>query len=353
MTAPPLTFGRVVTVDDDLVDVHVQGRRVRTIRAPELDQALIQPGDTVFVNDLMTVVAVEQPGTGGELAVVVEADHDTAVVRGGGDAEYRLLLAPAVAQAGPQAGDSLLVDRAAGVAFALVSRRHVEELVLTERPDVSYADIGGLGPQIERITDAVELPFRHRAAFERYQLRPPKGVLLYGPPGCGKTMIAKAVANSLAGGGGAELLPQHQGPRTAQQVRGRVRATDPADLPAGPRTGRRRSPGDRLLRRDGLAVPHPRHGRVLRRGEHHRPAAAQRDRRRRGPDQRDHHRRLQPGGHDRPGDPACRTPGRQDQTRPSRPRRGRRDHRQVPARPTCRCTRTRLVGEDRRPPSGH
>jgi proteasome ATPase len=77
-------------------------------------------------------------------------------------------------------------------------RPEVEELVLEEVPDITYADVGGLDEQIEMIQDAVELPYLYADMFLEHKLQPPKGILLYGPPGCGKTLIAKAVANSLA-----------------------------------------------------------------------------------------------------------------------------------------------------------
>ena len=140
--------------------------------------------------------------------------------------------------------------------------------------------------------------------------------------------------------GGEVLLPQHQGPRAAQQVRRRDRAAHPAGVPAGPGEGQRGHAGHRVLRRDGLAVPHPRLRRLLRRREHHRPAAAQRDRRRRAARERPGHRRLQPRGHDRPGDPAARPARREDQDRASRRRVGARHLQQVPHRRRCRCTPT-------------
>ncbi len=97
-----------------------------------------------------------------------------------------------------RAGDNVLMDNRSGLLLEKLPRPEVEELVLEEVPDISYSDIGGLDDQIEQITDAVELPFLHQDLFREYALPAPKGILLYGPPGCGKTLIAKAVANSLA-----------------------------------------------------------------------------------------------------------------------------------------------------------
>ncbi len=187
-----------------------------------------------------------------------------------------------------RAGDSVLMDSRTGLLLEKLPRPEVEELVLEEVPDISYADVGGLDSQIEPITDAVELPFLYRELFVEHKLPAPKGILLYGPPGCGKTLIAKAVANSLAkkvaersGDGaarsyflnikGPELLNKYVG-ETERQIRlvfQRAREKSEEGVP-----------GHRLLRRDGLAVPHPRHRHHLRHGVDHRAAAAGRDRRR-------------------------------------------------------------------------
>ncbi len=97
-----------------------------------------------------------------------------------------------------RAGDHLLMDGRSGLLVERIPRPEVEELVLEEVPDVTYADVGGLDDQIDAIKDAVELPYLYAEMFHEHDLQPPKGILLYGPPGCGKTLIAKAVANSLA-----------------------------------------------------------------------------------------------------------------------------------------------------------
>ena len=198
--------------------------------------------------------------------------------------------------------------------------------MLEEVPDVTYDDVGGLDDQIDAIKDAVELPYLYAEMFHEHELQPPKGILLYGPPGCGKTLIAKAVANSLAqrvaektgNTDGPLVLPQHQGPRAPQQVRRRDRAPDPPHLPAGAGEVGGGLPGHRVLRRDGLPVPHPRHRHLVRHREHDRAAAARRDRRRREPEERDRDRRLEPRGPHRPGDPAPGPPRREDQDRAAR-----------------------------------
>ena len=176
------------------------------------------------------------------------------------------------------------------------------------------------------------------AAEGRAALRPAR--LRQDPDRQGGRQLAGQEGGGQDRPGGEVLLPQHQGPRAAQQVRRRDRAAHPAGLPAGPGEGQRGHAGHRLLRRDGLAVPHPRLRRLLRRGEHHRPAAAQRDRRRRAAGERAGHRRLQPRGHDRPGDPAARPPGREDQDRAPRRRVGPRHLHASTSSPTCRCTPT-------------
>lgn len=198
---PPLTRGRVVAVVDEFVDVFVLGRMLRVVAAADVALDQLAPGDLVLLNEGLVITAhpaAEDPS--GEVGRVVEATDGLAVVQAGQD-EVRLRLVGSAAQA--RAGDTVRIERGAGLAVALVTRQQVEELVLTEVPDVSYEDIGGLAAQIEQIRDAVELPFLHRERFANYRLTPPKGVLLYGPPGCGKTMIAKAVARSL----GDQLQP--------------------------------------------------------------------------------------------------------------------------------------------------
>ncbi|WP_443209718.1 proteasome ATPase, partial [Rhodococcus rhodochrous] len=217
LAQPPSGYGVLLeTFDDQTVDVFTSGRKMRVAVSPNLELDTFRPGQTVRLNEALTVVEVGGFERVGEITTLREVldDGTRALVVGHADEERIVWLAAPLAAAAAdnrtdvlvddensftlRPGDSLLVDSKAGYAFERIPKAEVEDLVLEEVPDVDYSDIGGLGRQIEQIRDAVELPFLHKDLFREYSLRPPKGVLLYGPPGCGKTLIAKAVANSLA-----------------------------------------------------------------------------------------------------------------------------------------------------------
>jgi proteasome-associated ATPase len=223
LATPPNSFGQVVAVDDETVDVATGGRLLRCAVSPAVDSAALAVGVRVLLNEAMLVVAVVADLPAGETVRLVEVLADGRLLATGASGDELVLLAAEGLDAEAlRPGSSLLADRRALLALAVVPRSEVADLTLEEVPDVSYADIGGLGTQIEAIRDAVELPFRHRGLFAEFGLRPPKGVLLYGPPGCGKTMIAKAVANS-AGSHflnikGPELLDKYVG-ETERQIR--------------------------------------------------------------------------------------------------------------------------------------
>ncbi len=200
LSRPPASFGVYLTAnEDDSVDVFTAGRKMRVNVSPELDRSSLRRGVEVILNEALNVVEVLDPDRAGEVMKVKDRlGEDRVIVFGHGDEELVATLSAGLHDVQIRAGDPLLVDPRSNVALEKLPKEEVEELVLEEIPDVSYEDIGGLEGQIEAIRDAVELPFLYAELFHEHQLEPPKGVLLYGPPGCGKTLIAKAVARSLA-----------------------------------------------------------------------------------------------------------------------------------------------------------
>jgi proteasome-associated ATPase len=201
LTKPPASFGvYLATNDDGSVDVFTAGRKMRVNVDPEVDQAKFRRGAEVILNEALNVVDILDQDTQGEVVTVKEHldDDERVIVIGRGDEEMVAVMAQSLRGQTIRAGDSLLYDPRSGHVLEKLPKQEIEELVLEEVPDISYEDIGGLRGQIEAIRDAVELPFLYAELFHEHQLKPPKGVLLYGPPGCGKTLIAKAVAKSLA-----------------------------------------------------------------------------------------------------------------------------------------------------------
>jgi len=201
LAEPPNGYGVFLgRLDDGSIDVFTSGRKMRVIASPDVDVEALQLGQEVVLNEAMNVVAVREFERHGEIVMLKELleDGQRALVIGHTDEERVVRLAEPLLGTHLRAGDSLLLEPRSQYVFEKIPKAEVEELVLEEVPDINYEDIGGLGPQIEEIRDAVELPYLHADLFLEHKLKPPKGILLYGPPGCGKTLIAKAVANSLA-----------------------------------------------------------------------------------------------------------------------------------------------------------
>lgn len=198
---PPSTFGVLLdTHDDGSATIVTSGRKLRVAVSPGVPATELLAGREVRLNESLTVIDVTSFEDVGEIVTLKEimSDRERAVVVGHTDEDRVVRLAEPLRDMRLRAGDSLLCDVRSGLVFERIPKSEVEELVLEEVPDIQYQDIGGLGDQIGAIRDAVELPFLHPDLYAEHELKPPKGILLYGPPGCGKTLIAKAVANSLA-----------------------------------------------------------------------------------------------------------------------------------------------------------
>ncbi len=326
LTHPPNSYGTFLTTnDDETIDVFTSGRKMRVELHPAIDRVELVRGAEVVLNESLNVVRVRGPERSGEVVQIKEmlADRTRAVIVGRADEERVVELAEYLVGVGIRAGDSMLLEGRSNLLIEKLPKAEVEDLVLEEVPDVSYEDIGGLDDQIETIKDSVELPFLHADLYLEHELPAPKGILLYGPPGCGKTLIAKAVANSLAkkvaevsGDAeaksfflnikGPELLNKYVG-ETERQIRlifQRAREKSEEGMPV-------------IIFFDEMEslFRTPRQWDQFRHREHDRAPVAGRDRWCREPQEHHRHRCLQSRGPHRPRHSAAGTTRREDQDR--------------------------------------
>ena len=201
LSQPPASYGVFLEAfEDGTADVFTNGRKLRVHASPEVEIDGLKRGQEVMLNEALNVIDVRSYEIQGEVVTLKEVleENKRVLVIARADEERVVELAEPLRGEHLRPGDSLLIEPKSGHALEKLPKPEVEELILEEVPDISYEDIGGLTDQIEEIRDAIELPFLHAELFKEHRLEPPKGILLYGPPGCGKTLVAKAVANSLA-----------------------------------------------------------------------------------------------------------------------------------------------------------
>ncbi len=200
LSAPPNNYGVFLQSNDDgTLDIDLGGKRWRVNADPEINADQLQKGQEVIVNGVMNVVSVREFERQGEVVKVKEMlDDNRVLVNLRADEERVVELSDPLNQEELKFGDNVMLNPITGMVMEKLPKLEVEDLLLEEVPDIKYSDIGGLNEQIEAIRDAIETPYLYPSEYKEFQLKPPKGVLLYGPPGCGKTLIAKAVANSLA-----------------------------------------------------------------------------------------------------------------------------------------------------------
>ncbi|WP_394435384.1 proteasome ATPase [Streptomyces sp. SGAir0957] len=222
LAQPPAGFGVFLTANEDgTADIFTGGRKLRVNVSPSVELEELRRGQEVMLNEALNVVEAMEFESVGDIVTLKEIleDGERALVTGHTDEERVVRLAEPLLDVVIRPGDALLLEPRSGYVYEVVPKSEVEELVLEEVPDIGYDQIGGLGNQIELIRDAVELPYLYPDLYREHELRPPKGVLLYGPPGCGKTLIAKAVANSLAKKV-AEVTGQGQGKSFFLNIKG-------------------------------------------------------------------------------------------------------------------------------------
>ncbi|KRF24945.1 MULTISPECIES: proteasome ATPase [unclassified Phycicoccus] len=200
LAQPPAAYGVILeSYDDATVDILTGGRKMHVAVSPAVDPAELSSGREVRLNEAMNVVATCGYERIGEVVMIKELlGEGRVLVVAHADEERVVRMAESLEGEPIRVGDALMLESRSGFVYERIPKAEVSELVLEEVPDIDYEDIGGLAGQIEAIRDAVELPYLHPDLFTEHKLKPPKGVLLYGPPGCGKTLIAKAVAASLA-----------------------------------------------------------------------------------------------------------------------------------------------------------
>ena len=200
LSAPPNNYGIFLGANDDnTIDVDISGKKWRVNLDPAIKADQIQIGQEVIVNSGLNVVAIKPPEKHGDVVKIKEVlESDRAVVSLRTDEEQVVRISAALKDEILKTGDSVLLNHTSGMLLEKLPKRELDDLLLEEVPDISYADIGGLDTQIEAIRDAIEMPYLYPDEYREFDLTPPKGVLLYGPPGCGKTLIARAVANNLA-----------------------------------------------------------------------------------------------------------------------------------------------------------